>query len=537
MTEVPTFYDSPPSSSPTLLVTRPSYQLRLPVPAIAAISVGGLCVLVVPFLLYCWLRTPRRRRLPIPSLPKLENGDIDETEAPLQESPLFGPKERFSHRPGLQPNWSWVTYPQNKQALEDHTKTTGDDSNTNSNLGSSSTPRLPDTVVTSHHKSSSTYTVSGHFQSLSAPMNPSPLDIGHPSLQQAQAAITRATHRMSAMSFNCGANYPNGKESGTTFTADGHDVVKRRSRTLRKSRSNSIYEDRRRSSRIQVGLAYDGADVNSPIPVMEFMPIESPSLDDGYDSTKVERRTRIQTPYYTAGSYPRVSSALPTTYGVATRVKLGEIQSIRGVTSPKSRSDSQRTRETQTLTRALGLASPTAEDYMPSPQPTLGPDDSLSIVESKRSLKQRRQSKRISVYLGDDGQSNQVSDGRRQHLVAMPTRSVVAVASGSLVSTEDIKSLASGNNAGTGFAVSLTGPTLVNSKSMGTKPTLASSKFEGWADDKPPRVPSPPPLPSLAQMALEQHNSDAYANYRSPTYSIYNLYDDDRRSTVYGGKC
>jgi hypothetical protein len=511
-------------------------QFRLPIPAIAAITAGGLFALVGSIVLFFWLRTPRRRRLPIPSLPKLENGDIDEKDSTPQESPLFGPRERLSEsqqHPGLNPQWSWVTYPQDKQAAGEGTKLSGDNDAALNSGRSTTGLRPPEPALSSRRRSSSIYPASGYFQSLSAPVGSPPLNVGHPSLQQVQAAITRATSRMSAMSLTCTSNFPIGKEdSGTSYTADGHDVMKRRSRTLRKSRSNSIYEDRRRSSRLPAGLAYDGADVTSPIPAMEFMPLESPGLEDGYDLTKA-RRTRIQTPYYTPGSYPRISSAIPTTYGVATRVKLGDGTSIRGLVSPKLKSESLRAKETQALTRALGLASPAAGDYIPSPQPTLCPDDSLSVVESRRLLKQRN--KRASTYLGDDKQFNQVSDGRRQP-VATPTRSVVAVASGSLISAEDIKALGSGNsNPGAGLAVSLTGPTLVNSKSMGTKSTLASSRI-GRADDRPPRVPSPPPLPSLAQMALEQHNPDAYGNYRSPTYSIYNLYDDKRRSTIYGGK-
>jgi hypothetical protein len=54
-------------------------------------------------------------------------------------------------------------------------------------------------------------------------------------------------------------------------------------------------------------------------------------------------------------------------------------------------------------------------------------------------------------------------------------------------------------------------------------------------DDKPPRVPSPPPMPSLTQMGLEHRNPEAYAEYRSPTYSIYGLYESDRKSRAGSG--
>jgi len=168
-------------------------------------------------------------------------------------------------------------------------------------------------------------------------------------------------------------------------------------------------------------------------------------------------------------------------------------------------------------------------ESIPSPQPTLGPDDSLSVVELKRSLKRR--SKRESTYYGADSRSHQATDGHRQYHVTTPARSVVAVASGSLMSAEDIKAQSSrliNNTAGAGL-------TFVNNKTMGMKSTPAPLKMENRAGDKPPRVPSPPPLPSLAQMALEQHNPIAYAEYRSPTYSIYNLYDDNQRGAVYTG--
>jgi hypothetical protein len=65
-----------------------------------------------------------------------------------------------------------------------------------------------------------------------------------------------------------------------------------------------------------------------------------------------------------------------------------------------------------------------------------------------------------------------------------------------------------------------------NSGGSGQPKTSLKKRVE----DRPPRVPSPPPLPSLAQMALAHANPEAYANYHSPTYSIYGLYDGDRKS-------
>jgi hypothetical protein len=52
--------------------------------------------------------------------------------------------------------------------------------------------------------------------------------------------------------------------------------------------------------------------------------------------------------------------------------------------------------------------------------------------------------------------------------------------------------------------------------------SVASAAADGSG---PPRVPSPPPLPSLAQMGLE-HADAGYDDYRSPTYSLYAMYGD-----------
>ncbi|KAI0256788.1 hypothetical protein BJV78DRAFT_1166958 [Lactifluus subvellereus] len=58
---------------------------------------------------------------------------------------------------------------------------------------------------------------------------------------------------------------------------------------------------------------------------------------------------------------------------------------------------------------------------------------------------------------------------------------------------------------------------------------------EARIDDRPPRVPSPPVLPSLAQMAMGHTNGQEYGDYRSPTYSLYGLYSE-RKSRLEGYK-
>jgi len=66
----------------------------------------------------------------------------------------------------------------------------------------------------------------------------------------------------------------------------------------------------------------------------------------------------------------------------------------------------------------------------------------------------------------------------------------------------------------------------------GTCAVTGKSSVKKRVEDKPPRVPSPPPIPSLAQMALQHADPEGYADYHSPTYSIYGLYDGERKSRL-----
>jgi hypothetical protein len=151
---------------------------------------------------------------------------------------------------------------------------------------------------------------------------------------------------------------------------------------------------------------------------------------------------------------------------------------------PIQRTDSRKARDTKALTSALGIASPTMETIPLSPAQTLYPDDSLSVVDVKRLPSQKHQQK--------------------------PTASVA-------MSTVDT-STALGSLMLMGF-----GTTDRSLSSLATVPL----------HDKPPRVPSPPPMLSLAQMGLENANPEAFVDYRSPTYSIFGLYGDSTRRSMH----
>jgi len=165
------------------------------------------------------------------------------------------------------------------------------------------------------------------------------------------------------------------------------------------------------------------------------------------------------------------------------------------------RSGSRRDQDTQALTSALGLASP----IPPSPQPTLYPDDSLSMT-------------------GDyaRGPAGAKSNNVRSYTKPVPKPAVARNRLDTPVDSSDTL----GNLMLVDFNQGLTTSRSVK-EVVGEQRSYANLKR---ADDRPPRVPSPPPLPSLAQMGLAHANPEAYADYRSPTYSIYGLYEAERKS-------
>ncbi|KAJ6623562.1 hypothetical protein B0H10DRAFT_2010511 [Mycena sp. CBHHK59/15] len=331
----------------------------------------------------------------------------------------------------------------------------------------------------------------------------------HAPIQQVHSALTRVASRLSMASVSM---YPTSPASNhnygtvTSFTADGYPVMERANpKVLHRSRSSTlgdrVNKDRAqsRATRYSYGFAYDGAEVMSPqltapspaIPVVPAMP----------------GRTRIKSSYY---AHPR-SSAMPPNPSTKAGVRNDNPPLS---TSQHRKSESRTDRDDKGLPPALGFGSPVTV-YPSSPQPTLYPDDSLSVVETrptKRTQRKPAPNKRASRVFGGD---------ERELPATSPT----------LDATTALGSLMLMDFGGTGRE-SVANLDLASASST----TLASKKSVPRSDDKPPRVPSPPPLPSLTQMGLEHANPEAYAEYRSPTYSIYNLYDTDRKSRA-GSLC
>ncbi|KAI0721097.1 hypothetical protein C8T65DRAFT_632202 [Cerioporus squamosus] len=186
--------------------------------------------------------------------------------------------------------------------------------------------------------------------------------------------------------------------------------------------------------------------------------------------------------------------------------------------SPALKSDARRERDTRALASALGLASPSPHDHylQASPVPTIAPDDSITLA-------------------GDRTRNNKYGTHSRAHSEAMSPGTEASARLGNLMLAE-FTSMASLPSTRTVAGVPASGS---KSRVVPRKHVNANAGVGTHiprADDRPPRVPSPPPMPSLAQMAMAHTNPEEYDDYRSPTYSIYGLYEAERKSRMQAGE-
>ncbi|KNZ71825.1 hypothetical protein J132_07314 [Termitomyces sp. J132] len=449
---------------------------KLSIPLIVLLAVGCTLISIVIFsLVKCYSR-PTRRLRPRPSLPVLDDPFGDDKELALEDSPIFGGKERSSN--GI---WSWSHYPQPGIAITKPPSIAQPDAAGGGRPSNSG----------SNWRTQSAYSGHGHTQSV--PTVTSGNSPFHASLQQLQGALSRTATRMSAASASLYTSSPRNhshvglaitRSPMTTFTADGSSV-------LRRTEPKTALDQRR----------------NNSAPQREV-------------STNNAGRSKIKSSYYNVNSYPRISNP--------TLANANKTQGFGSESQPGFRkSDARRDRDTQALTHALGLSSPAPAHA--SPQPTLYPDDSLSVVDAKRPRKLQTSSHKKQV-------SEKVKeDDRRPSLPVISTAMDASAALGSLMLMDfagnttrlDDKrlSVTSLNKATSGGAGTKSGPgpSLVKTSTSSKRNSLRSN-------DKPPSIPLPELLPSLEQMGLEHANPQAYADYRSPTYSIYGLYGDDRKS-------
>lgn len=447
---------------------------------VVLIVIGIACSMAILIILLRCCCQPRRRTFPTPSLPILQ--DVFPARNPKDdEESLFGGKERLSGNNGL---WTWTTYSRPASAKPELAAPEGQNY-AFTNTSEKGWQQLKEPPMGANEK-----TMQANIGSRVPPRSV-------PSVQEATGTIPRGARRVSAMSMSV---YPGSPQStqgigiaiggASPLTADGMPVLQRnvsKASTRRVSTRRSVrYSVQGKRPGIDSGDVdvYDGLRITSPVTA-------SPATVHK-KSSSVQGRARVKAPYAPAALL-RTSTSAAAYSGVSN--PFDDSQYVLPAFSPALKSDALRERDTRALTTALGLASPVP----PSPQPTLYPDDSITLAggrsENHPASKPRPQSQSLSPGMEASARLGNLMLAEFSSMQSLPS----ARASGD-----------------------------------GTVGVLRKTSSKKRAEDKPPRVPSPPPLPSLAQMALSHTNPDAYTDYRSPTYSIYGLYEADRKSRAPG---
>ncbi|KAI0082614.1 hypothetical protein K474DRAFT_808 [Panus rudis PR-1116 ss-1] len=422
-----------------------------------------------------WVYTrPKKRSHPTPSLPILQD-DYSDTKVEPDEESLFGGKERSSARPGSNGIlWTWTQYSHTPSTIAPLSKAVPVNSvlhNPSAKRGSFST------------SGQSAYPFHGHGSTPNRP--PSPPQ----PLQQISQAMTRAANRVSTVSMSIYPTSPQTSAVGVAvtdapLTADGAPVMQRSASKASTRRHSRGPKSTRQSYQSTTG--FDMIEVpgshgrNMPSP-------KAPPI--GFSASSIGGRAKVQGPYASAVSMRTSASASAPASHLSMGGSVNPFDSSEYTlppVPPVTKTDVSRERDTKALASALGLSSP---NTVASPQPTLYPDDSITLAGDRRRSRGhgRMKSHVVSPTLDPTSHLGNLMLADFQSNVSLSTRPLSYVHKGT------------------------------NKKRM---------------DDKPPRVPSPPPMPSLAQMALEHGNPDAFADYRSPTYSIYGLYEMDRKSRL-----
>ena len=457
---------------------------KMGIPLIVLLSVGIGFFLLGAYLVFRFWTRPRRIGKIRPSLPIREKSYAYDEEAfshEGKESPVFGGKERSASRlTGDAPLWTWVQYAKPDLKEQSHTALSSSqllDAGEDTVVVNTVPPSPPHEPLTGRKR------VSSSLLPFAAPLH-----------NAAPSQVSRK--RVSTASFYRNRDSVSG-EVGVAITGDGYPIMERsRSKLARRSQSYSaLAERRRRDSAYRPDTAYEGADVSSP--TTYFQPMTTPHLGAS-PAPGNEGRARIQSSYYAIAPFPRLSS-MPASYSIGT---------ARKVHISKAYATERRS---ETTGDNLGHSFVEDSQYLPaSPQATLYPDDSMSVIAAGR---QKRRSQLDPKRASKNGTvDTTTSQGLLEMDFGVSRMSISELADGNLRMEDKYPAPSFQSNLHQGDSKRSHGP--------------------GRTYDRPPRVPSPPPLPSLAQMALSHSNPEAYSNYRSPTYSIYGLYGPERKSNA-----
>ena len=480
----PSYY--PPSH--TRHVQNPNHT----VVAIVMSALGGSFLLVaLAVVTRIRFRRNRRRYLRTPSLPIPQDTFPD---PPAEESPIFGGKERFSAGTAGKEKWTWTQY-RSKSPFKEPEKDPFSDSFAKPHLSSNTLhPNEPPP-----RKSGFLQRSLSHISALSAYSTAKSDVAGLVANASAPAFASTAT----IVDRTTANPYPYKSEGIRTSLRQSKQPIRI---TVRDWDASSTDE-----------YIYDGVE-NLPT-VITHPPTPAPSAL----SIQATGRERVRAPY-PVGSCPSISASMnsiavpsvtPSNSTTAISTDPFDDHSPYVAGPLTSKTATRRERDTQALTVALGLESPKLEPQtrtVPGRERTsvlrrshtLAHTSFASIPEGLSSPCPSDDGLRLGKFMLRDYRRSSLSLPREQMPPLPPPPPVAPL------------NLRSHRN-------SVLQKVIV-------------------VDDKPPRVPSPPTLPSLAQMAMSQ--AADYDTYRSPTYSLYDVYADrvtdkerDRRTTqFFGGK-
>ncbi len=434
---------------------------QLPAVAIILLATGGVLFVASILILSKLCLRPRRRSHPTPSLPILQ--DAFPQSKVGDESPLFGGKERLSSQPGNDAvPWTWTQYQSDMPKPAPVASILKSDAMNQAQMRYS---RLVDEPQNQFHPGEPT--MNG---ALAKPGTTNQSSDGHP-----KKALSRLSS-LSGVVYSASVYESTGQENiGVAVSSAQGDLefggsAAREHRKRASARQSIRNFDKRRSTIYgsPEGLAYTMSPSMSP----------GDSRDDSDESSR-QGRARVKAPYV-AGSYLRGSGPK----GLPEVDPFGDPGNGAYKLPPTPSSSAGK----ETRLNEGAVLDPSA-----SPGFSLYPDDSLSVTEDGNwavpKLITGQKYTQDSQGIGEDGEDS------------------ITIADGEL----------SGVTTSPGVA-----PRRLSA--MNGRAREQQMEKLRRTDDRPPRVPSPPVLPSLAQMAMAHTNEQDFGEYRSPTYSLYGLY-------------
>lgn len=441
---------------------------QLPAVAIILLATGGVLFVASIIILAKLLLRPRRRSHPTPSLPILQ--DAFPQSKMGDESPLFGGKERLSSQPGNNAvPWTWTQYHSDMPKPAPVASISKSDG---MNHAQKRYSRLVDEPQNLYHAGEPTM-----HGALAKPGTTNQSSDGHP-----KKALSRLSS-LSGVVYSASMYESTGQENIGIAVSSGQGDLEfggsaAREHRKRASARRSIRNFDKRRSTIYgspEGLAYT------------MSPSMSPGDDDRDGGSSRQGRARVKAPYV-AGSYLRGSGPKGPDRSLPEVDPFGDP----GNGAYKLPATPSASAGKEKLKGEVALVGSIVPDPSASPRISLYPDDSLSVTEDQNwtvpKLIKGQKHTQDSQVIGEDG--------------------------------EDSKTIADGELSGAASQ----GAAPRRLSAMNSRATEEQMEKLRRTDDRPPRVPSPPVLPSLAQMAMAHTNEQDYGEYRSPTYSLYGLY-------------